>query len=100
MIALVKLVAAVVVVSLEVTRILVVMLLIVALNVPAVPAVPPSVIVLTWATGTRVVFWMVEDESWIVTVVVPCEMPVTEREAPSALICAVAMVLSGFVAML
>ena len=54
-IALAKLVAAVVGVSLEFTRILVVTLLIVAVNVPAVPEVPPIVIVLTCAIGTGAV---------------------------------------------
>ena len=61
--AFVKLVAAVVGVSLAVTRMLVVTLFMVALKVPAVPAVPPIVIVLTCATGTRAVVCVLEDES-------------------------------------
>lgn len=61
LIALAKLVAAVVGVSLDATRTFVVILLIVALSIPAVPAEPRRVIVLICGVGVATV--PVEDES-------------------------------------
>lgn len=81
LIALARLVAAVVGVSLAVTRTLERMLLMVAFNIPAVPVEPPRVIVLICGVG--VATFPAEDESWIVIVVVPWVTPATVRVVPS-----------------